>query len=397
MSLRRWKRMQMLSTLINVLQRSTPAVSIHWKHHLYQQLFLLIKIWPKSLPLIFAITLLTELTLSSDFSMAEGSWLEMWNRARMNYVTLRWRHTFWIGNQTRFIATNVKDVVSKSDQSQTSNCVTSTQLVMMHLSQMLQLMHVYRDVGALLCHWAEAMLQSLICYPMFVLHKSMSRSQMGLSSIRQSVGSLLYEHHNDSNTTAAHSSVLLDIHFIDWKIYAWTDPKDKSQCWRSRISTMVFFLFVCFNQTFGLVLSLLCWGWLVYLIPLKHLNGFHSLRGVVKWQYLRLRWSSQTPPIRQRPLSPSCWISPPVSRTHLPLWCRPAPTHLNSKPSSAEFVCSLPPSLQPSLPWSLNEPHEEESKMGEKNQWRLWISTGILPNACSTPIAQCHKQNPIEG
>lgn len=94
---------------------------------------------------------------------------------------------------------------------------------------------------------------------------------------------------------------------------------------------------------------------------------------------------------------PSCWISSPVSRTRLPLWCRPAPTHLNSKPSSAAFVCSLPPSLQPSLPWSLNEPHEEESKMGEKNQWRLWISTGILPNACSTPIAQCHKQNPIEG
>lgn len=33
-----------------------------------------------------------------------------------------------------------------------------------------------------------------------------------------------------------------------------------------------------FNQTFSLVWSLLCWGWLVYLIPLKRLNGFHSLR-----------------------------------------------------------------------------------------------------------------------
>lgn len=73
--------------------------------------------------------------------------------------------------------------------------------------------------------------------------------------------------------------------------------------------------------------------------------------GLVKWQYLRLRSSSHMPPIRQRPLSPSCWIPPPpVSRTHLPLWCRPAPTHLNLKPSSAEFVCFLPPSLSSTFP-----------------------------------------------
>lgn len=61
----------------STLNSSAPTISINWKHHLYQQLFLLIKIWPKSLSLIFAITLSTGLTLSSDFSMAEGSWLEI--------------------------------------------------------------------------------------------------------------------------------------------------------------------------------------------------------------------------------------------------------------------------------------------------------------------------------
>lgn len=68
----------------STLNSSALAISIHWKHHLYQQLFLLIKIWPKSLPLIFAITLLTGLTLSSDFSMAEGSWLEIWEPVKQS-------------------------------------------------------------------------------------------------------------------------------------------------------------------------------------------------------------------------------------------------------------------------------------------------------------------------
>lgn len=52
----------------SMLNSSAPVISIHWKHHLYQELFLLIKIWPKSLPLICAITSSIGLTLSPDFS-----------------------------------------------------------------------------------------------------------------------------------------------------------------------------------------------------------------------------------------------------------------------------------------------------------------------------------------
>lgn len=97
-----------------------------------------------------------------------------------------------------------------------------------------------------------------------------------------------------------------------------------------------------------------CWWRLVYLIPWKLLKHFlplvqfvssHAWGGTVsvKWQYLCLRSSSQTPPIWLQLLLPSCWIHPPVRSTCLFLWSSIAPTHLNPNPSSAKFVS--PPNL----------------------------------------------------
>lgn len=54
----------------------------------------------------------------------------------MNYVTLKRRHTFWMGNQTCFIATNVKDMVSKLNQSHSTNTPTSICIWNLTLTQM---------------------------------------------------------------------------------------------------------------------------------------------------------------------------------------------------------------------------------------------------------------------
>lgn len=68
----------------SMLSSSAPSITIHWKCNLYQQLFILIKIWPKSLPLIFAITLMTGLTLSPDIYKAEGSRLQIWEPVKQS-------------------------------------------------------------------------------------------------------------------------------------------------------------------------------------------------------------------------------------------------------------------------------------------------------------------------
>lgn len=99
-------------------------------------------------------------------------------------------------------------------------------------------------------------------------------------------------------------------------------PKDKGQHWPNRcnlshplnakgpagpfLTSSVMFDFLM------LAAHLIPWKRLMHFLALLSVCFFPSVRwnSLMKQQYLRLRSSSQTPPIWQQPLLPSCWIHP---------------------------------------------------------------------------------------
>lgn len=71
--------------------------------------------------------------------------------------------------------------------------------------------------------------------------------------------------------------------------------------------------------------------------------------GLMKWQYLRLRWSSQTPPIRQRPLFAILLNIPPSQPYSSPSMV-PSSSHPPKLKALKCWICLLPPSLSSTFP-----------------------------------------------
>lgn len=193
---------------------------------------------------------------------------------------------------------------------------------------------------------------------------------MDLSSIQQSVGSLLHEHHSDPNATATHSSVLnIGKHFMDWEIYVWMVPTDEGQSWpgRSLIWAISYRVSVWFR----------CWGRLVYLIPLKHLKGFQLVwGGTVSWNDNTLPQVLFSDASHLRATAFAILLNTPHhhSQAHSSPSMVPSSSHPPKPKALKCWICLLPPSFPL---FNLPSPGASANPMKKSQKWVKRISGGF--------------------